>query len=176
MAQTDELLGIDSARHKELAGRHRYIWWRRVALVVIAVLPILGLVNVFGQRTHIDTSSAAGTTLEVKSPTRVRGGLTFSTEIVITSNHDLQDAVLYLERGWFANMTFNGSSPQPSSEIAQGVWQIWDYGQIQANQPFRIWISWQTNPTNVGGHSQAVELYDGTTKLTSTQHYLTVFP
>jgi hypothetical protein len=46
----DAPVGIDRARHQDLAGRGHHVWQRRAALVVIAVIPLLGLLNVFGQR------------------------------------------------------------------------------------------------------------------------------
>jgi hypothetical protein len=176
MPGKDELVGIDTARHQRLEGRDRFVWVRRTVLTVFAVLPLLALGNVFGQRAVVNSTSTSAATLEVKSPETVRGGLMFTTEIVITAHHDLHDGQVYLQRGWFTNMIFNGVSPQPSQQGAQQSWQIWDFGPIQAEQPFRIWISWQANPTNVGNHSQDVELYDGPDKLTTTHHDLTVFP
>jgi hypothetical protein len=88
----------------------------------------------------------------------------------------LQDARLYLSSGWFQAMTLNGIAPQPSSESARGNWQIWDFGKIPADTAFHVWISWQTNPTNIGPHPQTVALYDGGTQLMTAQHTLTVFP
>lgn len=176
VAGTDELVGIDHARHQQLSGRGWHVWARRAALLLLGVLPVLGLLGVFGQRAVVNSSASVAAGLEVKSPDTVRGGLVFTTEIVVTPHTDLKDGQLYLERGWFANMSLNGVSPQPSNQDAQGDWQIWDFGSMQAGQPFRVWISWQTNPTNVGRHAQDVELYDGQTKLTTTRHSLTVFP
>lgn len=50
MTDADVPLGIDRARHQDLAGRNRHVWWRRGVLTLIAALPVLGLLNVFGQR------------------------------------------------------------------------------------------------------------------------------
>jgi hypothetical protein len=176
MPGTDELIGIDTARHQRLEGRDRYAWGRRAGLILAAVLPVLALIGVFGQRAVVNQSSTPAASLEVKSPDTLRGGLVFTTQIVITPHRDLHDGILYMQRGWFANMTLNGITPQPTNQDAQGEWQIWDFGPMQSGQPFRVWISWQVNPTNVGGHRQDVQLYDGQTLLTTTRHDLTVFP
>jgi hypothetical protein len=40
----------------------------------------------------------------------------------------------------------------------------------------RVWISWQTNPTDLGRHAQNVELYDGGVRLMTVHRTLTVFP
>ena len=176
MPSTKTPPGIDVARHQQLAGRSREVRLRRTALVVVAVLPVLGLVNLFGQRAEVQTARTSAASLEVKSPTRLRGGLTFTTKIVITPHHDLKDGQLYLDRGWFSNMTFNGLSPQPANQGAQGTWQIWDFGPMLSGVPFTVWISWQANPTNVGHHAQVVELYDGNTELLSAKHSVFIFP
>jgi hypothetical protein len=112
----------------------------------------------------------------INSPARVRGGLTFTTEIVITPHRDLGDARLYLDGGWFKGMIFNGVVPQPSSDSAQGRWQVWDFGKLPAGQPSQVWISWQTNPTSLGRHPQDVALYDGGTRLMTVRRTLTIFP
>jgi hypothetical protein len=41
---------------------------------------------------------------------------------------------------------------------------------------YRVWISWQTNPTTFGRRSQDVALYDGGTELMTVHRTLTVFP
>jgi hypothetical protein len=140
------------------------------------VMPVLGLLNVFGQHASPITYQSPAASLVIDSPAHVRGGLVFTTEIVITPRQQLTDARLYLNNGWFEGMALNGIAPQPSTETAQGNWQVWDFGKIPANTAFHVWISWQTNPTNVGQHSQDLALYDGGTQLMTAQHTLTVFP
>jgi hypothetical protein len=176
MAGAECPFGIDRARHQDLASRGHHVWWRRVALSVIAVIPVLALFNVFGQHAAPVTYDSAAASLVIDSPARARGGLVFTTGIVITPRQPLNDARLYLGNGWFQAMTLNGITPQPSSQGAQGDWQVWDFGQIPAHATFHVWISWQTNATNAGRHSQPVALYDGGTKLMTIQRTLTVFP
>ncbi len=168
--------GIDLQRHAELRGRKRHVWWRWGALLVIAAIPVLGLLNVFGQRPQISRATSAQASLLLNSPSRVRGGLMFTTEIKITPQRKIRDGQLYLDKGWFQNMTLNGVSPQPSNQNAQGKWQTWDFGKMPANQTFTVWISWQVNPTNLGTRSQDLELYDGQHKVLLIHHTLTVFP
>ena len=176
MADTEMPVGIERTRHRDLAGRDRHVWWRRGALVLVAALPVLGLLNVFGQHTTPTTYRSAVVSLTVNSPARVRGGLLFTTEIVIVPQEKLKDARLYLNAGWFNGMTFNGVAPQPSDETVQGNWTIWDYGNLPAATEFRLWISWQTNPTTIGRQLQDVELYDGGSQLMSAHRTITVFP
>jgi hypothetical protein len=176
MARADSPVGIDRTRHQDLTGRRHHVWQRRAALVVIAVIPLLGLLNVFGQRTVSGSAQSPAASMLINSPAHVRGGLVFTAEIVITPRLQLRDARLYLDSGWFAGMTLNGIAPQPSTESAQGRWQVWDFGKIGAGVVYRVWISWQTNPTNTGRHAQDVALYDGGSKLLTVHRTLTVFP
>jgi hypothetical protein len=176
MASSESPVGIDRARHQDLAGRGGHVWWRRGALVVIAAIPVLGLLNVFGQRIGVDTAQNPAASLLVSSPAHVRGGLIFTTEIVISPHRQLQDARLYLANGWFEGMSLNGVAPQPASESAQGSWQVWDFGKIPAGAAYRVWISWQTNPTNFGRRPQDVALYDGGIQLMTVHRAITIFP
>jgi hypothetical protein len=99
MARADGPVGIDRARHQDLTGRHYHIWSRRAVLVMIAAVPVLGLLNVFGQHATPITYQSAAASLVINSPAHVRGGLVFTTEIVITSHRQLHDARLYLDNG-----------------------------------------------------------------------------
>jgi hypothetical protein len=100
-----------------------------------------GLLNLFGQRAGMDGVQGPAASLLISSPAHVRGGLIFTTQIVITPHRELQDALLYLDYGWFADMSLNGIAPQPSTESARGQWQVWDFGKIPAGAAYRIWIS-----------------------------------
>ncbi len=175
MSIPDVPFGLDRARHVRLEGRDRAVWARRAVLLVVAVVPLLGLLDVFGQGAVITGASAADATLTVDSPAHVRGGLMFTTEITVQARATLHDMQLRFERGWFEGMTFNGIAPQPTNEDSQDGQVVYDYGSVQPTT-FKIWISWQTNPTNVGDHEQNVALYDGSRRLATVQRELTVFP
>lgn len=168
--------GIDRDRHLNLQGRDRARWLRRGALTLIAAIPVVALFDVFGQGAIISNASSPSATLTIDSPAHVRGGLIFTTRIVVRTRRDFHDMKLSLGRGWFEGMTFNGSAPQPSNESAEGAHTVWDYGSESAGSTFTIWISWQTNPTNVGRHPQDVILEDGDQQVLSVHRMITVFP
>lgn len=174
-SESEAPLGLDRAQHVELAGRGGQVWGRRAALLVVLAIPIVALAGVFGQRAVVTSASAPRATLTVDSPAHLRGGLVFTTEITIRATSALHDMRLHLDRGWFAGMMFNGIAPQPSDEESKDGRIVYDYGSVDAGT-FKIWISWQANPTNVGSHPQDVALYDGSERLASVQRDLTVFP
>jgi hypothetical protein len=168
-------LGLDRAQHVELAGRGQQVWARRSGLLAVFALVVVALVGVFGQRAVITSASSPRASLTVDSPAHVRGGLMFTTEITIHARSALHDMQLRLDQGWFEGMIFNGIAPQPSNEESQDGKVVYDYGSVDATT-FTIWISWQTNPTNVGSHPQNMALYDGDERLAAVQRELTVFP
>src|SRR5437588_6683122 len=73
MSNQEPPVGIDRKEHRDLEGRQHRVWQRRVALSLAAVFPILGLLNVFGQRARLASVDSAGASLSVDSPARVRG-------------------------------------------------------------------------------------------------------
>jgi hypothetical protein len=175
MSDPDVPFGLNRAQHLRLEGRDRQVWLRRAALLVVTVVPLLALLDVFGQRAVVTSASTAAASLTVNSPAHVRGGLIFTTEITVQARSPLHDMQLRLDRGWFAGMTFNGVAPQPTNEESQDGQVIYDYGSVQPTT-YKIWISWQPNPTNVGTHAENVALYDGSQRLATVQRDLTVFP
>jgi hypothetical protein len=175
MSQVEAPLGLDRARHLGLERRGRAAWGRRLALLVVLAIPVLALFDVFGQRAVTSGASSAQASLTVNSPAHVRGGLIFTTEITVRARSSLKDMQLHFDRGWFEGMTFNGIAPQPTNEDSQDGQVVYDYGSVQPTT-FKIWISWQTNPTNVGRHPQNLALYDGSHRLATVRRDVTVFP
>jgi hypothetical protein len=168
--------GIDQARHQDLAGRGRHVWWRRALIVALAAVPVLGLLNVFGQHTGPVTTQSPGASLLISSPAHIRGGLVYTSEFVITPRRMLQDAQLYLDNGWFRGTTMNALSPQPVSQTAHGRWQVLGFGKLAAGSAFTVWIAWQANPTDPGRRSQDVALFNGGHRLMYVRRTVTVFP
>jgi len=176
MAESSVPIGIDRKRHHELRGRGHHVWERRVALIVVAAIPILGLIGVFGQRTTISEAGSPRASILVNAPTHVRGGIIFTSEMVITPHRTLKDARLLLGPGWFQGMTYNAVAPQPSTQTADGRWEVFDYGRLRAGTPFTVWISWQVNPTNLGSRAQDVALDDGPIRIATVRRDVTIFP
>jgi hypothetical protein len=169
-------IGLDRGRHCDLDGRGYHVWVRRVGLIGLAVFPLLGLLNVFGQRAAITEGSAPAAQMSVNSPARLRGGLLFTTEIVVRARKPFSDVRLLLAPGWFEGMTYNAVAPQPTNQTSSGGSEVFEYGTLSARQTLSVWIYWQVNPTNVGRHVEDVLLYDGPRHILTIPRSVEVFP
>lgn len=60
--------GLSLERNRDLRGRSGHGWYRRALLCVVAVLPVLALLNVFGQRPTTTSAHTFAARLEVTAP------------------------------------------------------------------------------------------------------------
>jgi hypothetical protein len=81
--------GLTLERNRDLHRRSGHVWYRRALLALVAVLPVLALLNVFGQ--HPTTTSAHTLTadLAVTAPARLRSGLIFQVRVQVTARQDI---------------------------------------------------------------------------------------
>jgi hypothetical protein len=163
-------------RDRDLGQRQNDIWVRRGLFGLICVVPVLALLNVFGQRPETSTGTAAAAQLSVSAPSRVRGGLLYQARFSITPRKKLDQAELVLARGWIHDLTINTMEPSPTSETSQDGKLGLDLGPIAAGQTYVLFIDYQVNPTNVGSQDQTVTLYDGNRALVTLHRTLMVFP
>jgi hypothetical protein len=163
-------------RHRDLTGRRHGIWIRRALIALLVTFLLLGLVDLFGQRpggTTVDTPAAS---LELYSPTHLRGGLIYQARFTITAHKDVQNALLQLSPGWSESQTMNTIEPSPLGEASRNGDLLFTLGHIPAGQIYRFWIQFQVNPTNAGRRDADVTFYDGATKLVHLDRTLTFYP
>jgi hypothetical protein len=163
-------------RHRDLEGRQNDIWVRRVLMTLIAVVPIVALANVFGQRPDSHTLVAPAASLKIYAPSHVRGGLLYEARFHVTARQELKDATLVLGAGWLEGMTVNTIEPSPVNEASDNGRLSLELGHIPQGQSYILFIQFQVNPTNVGRRTQSVELRDGDAKLLSFHRTVTIFP
>ena len=164
------------ARDRDLGPRRNDIWIRRGLFGIVCLVPVLALLNVFGQRPDTAAGSAATASLSVTAPSRVRGGLLYQARFSVTARKKLDQAELVLARGWIHDLTINTMEPSPTSETSQDGKLALDLGPIPAGQTYVLYIDYQVNPTNVGRQDQTTTLYDGNRALVTLHRTLTVFP
>jgi hypothetical protein len=163
-------------RHRDLEGRGHEIWVRRGLFALLCVVPVLALVNVFGQRPSTASATAEAAKLTVYAPGHVRGGLLFEARFHVTARQDLQSAVLVLDSGWLEGMTANTIEPSPVDEASHDGSLALKLGHIPRGGSFILFMQFQVDPTNIGRRPQAVTLYDGSRRLATVHRTITVFP
>jgi hypothetical protein len=157
-------------------GKKHEAWIRRSLLLLVGLVPLLALLNVFGQRPHVETARAAAADLELYSTPHVRGGLLFEARFTVYANRDLKRATLELDRGWMEGFTINTIEPSPIGEGSHDGRLVLELGHIPAGQKYSLYMQIQVNPTNVGRRSQGVRLYDGQTLIATIHRRVTIFP
>jgi hypothetical protein len=167
---------LSRRRDRDLSGRGYQVWVRRSLLTLALALPVVALLNVFGQRSVISEAGTPRATLTVKAPEHLRGGLVFEGRFEIEARSVLRRPRLVLGPGWTEGMTMNSGIPQPKAETSDGGTLTLVFDPIPAGRRFTFWSQWQVNPVNVGRRSQDVALYDGSTRLVTVDRDLTVFP
>jgi hypothetical protein len=163
-------------RHRDMAGRTRNHWFRRGLLAAACVLPILALVNLFGQRPATSVAATHAATLKVYAASRVRGGLLYQARFHVFAKREIKKAILVLDSNWLEGMTLNTLEPSPVSEASRNGDLSLELGHIPQGQSHLLFIQFQVDPTNVGHRSQDVSLYDGGTKLLSIHRTITIYP
>jgi hypothetical protein len=167
---------ISIARARDLEGRRCEHWIRRGLFVVIAVVPVLALLNVFGQRPETTTSTSSAASLSVKAASHVRGGLIYEARFRITARHELKKAILVLGTGWLEGMTLNTIEPSPLGQASDDGRLRLELGHIPKGHSFVLFVQFQVDPTNVGRRDQTVTLLDGARQLLVEHRKVTVFP
>ena len=167
---------IRKETHRDLVGRASHPWYRRVLLAVLAVVPVLALFNVFGQRTQRTEAQTPAAALTISTPGHMRGGLIYQTKINVVARQRLAQPKIVLDRGFFDGLTVNTIEPQASQELNRDGRVVLEYGAIAAGEQLTVWIQYQVNPTTVGSRTQRFELDDGQRPVTQITRHFTSFP
>lgn len=144
--------------------------------VPIAVLPVLALLNVFGQHPTTTSAHAPAADVAVTAPARLRSGLIFQVRVQVTTHQDIAKPQLIFDRGWWNSMSENSLEPNPSSQTNLNGRVVLSYNKLAAGDTLIVWLYFQVNPTNAGKRREDVELDDGSTMITRVHRSLTIFP
>jgi hypothetical protein len=168
--------GLERGHHIELERRSRQVVGRRVVLALLAAIPVLGLVNLFGQRTSETTAAGAAATLTVRAPARLRGGLLYQTAFTIVAHKPIKRLHLVLSPGWLDGLTLNTVEPAAGNEGSRNGRVSLSYGTLDPGQKIVVFADWQVNPTTVTRRHVNADVYDGGKLLARAHRTLTVFP
>lgn len=176
MADLPDTLVLERHRDHEWAGRHGPLV-RRLVLLLIASVAVLGLFNVFGQRPVTTFASAPAATLKLYAPEHLRGGLLWSARFHIHAKQDLKKATLVLDPGWAESTAINTIEPSPLGQASKNGRLSLDLGHIPKGGQFTLFMQFQTNATNVAWRrAQNVELDDGAKRILLIHHHVTIYP
>jgi hypothetical protein len=167
---------IDLARHRDLEGRRVGPWTRRALRALFVAWAIVVLFGLIGQHPKAQTSTAPAASLQVSSPTRLRGGNYFQVRITVTASRKIQNPRLVLDSGWFDGITINTIEPQASQELSRRDSVVFEYNQMSPGDKLTVWMASQVNPTTVGRRLQSISLDDGNVQIARDTRHLTVFP
>jgi hypothetical protein len=168
--------GIPLERTRDLEGRSSGPWVRRGLLCMIAVLPVLALLNVFGQHPTTTSASVPAVNVNVTAPARLRSGLIFQVRVQVTAHRDIKELDLVFDRGWWESMSVNSTVPEPTEESSSDGRVVFDYGPLGAGHTHVSWLYFQVNPTNVGKRQENLDVKDGNSELVRIKRSLTIFP
>jgi hypothetical protein len=170
------LEGIDLDRDLRLEGRGADVHVRRALLAVLALLPLLALLNVFGQSPGTGTASGPAADLEVYAPEHLRGGLLDMARFTITAHTALRHPTLVLDPGWLEGMQMNTLTPAPTKESSANGQLVYEFEDIPAGGKAVVFAEFQVDPTNVGRRSQSVALEADGVPPVRVARTVTIFP
>jgi hypothetical protein len=142
----------------------------------VAVLPVLALLNVFGQRPTTTSARSLAAGLTVTAPARLRSGLIFQVRVEVLAHRAIASPRLVFDRGWWDSMSENSVEPQASNESTENGDVVLSYDSLGAGRTLVVWLYFQVNPTNVGQRREDVALEDGSRVLARVHRSLTIFP
>ena len=160
----------------ERAEIGRALWTRRVVMCLLAVLPVIALVGLIGQRQSTSALSAPAATFRLTAPKTVRGGIFYQARVQVIARQDLKFPSLVLDDGWVEGMQVNSITPQPPNENPlNGKVQL-GYGELPADHQLHVWFEFEVNPTTVGRHSFGITLLNGNQPVARIQRTIRVLP
>jgi hypothetical protein len=160
-------------RHFDIGARP---WARWICVVVLAALPVLALLNVFGQRPTTSRASSPVADVSVSSPARLRSGLQASSRVEVVAHRRIGHLALAFSQGWWDGIGVNSIEPQPSMQTARDGQIVLDMGSLPAGQTMTTWINFNVNPTAVGSRDEDLTVLDGSHTLVRLHRSVTIFP
>ena len=162
--------------HVELTGHNVEEWARRVGLVLLAAMLVLGLANFFGQATGETAVENDAARLTLRAPSDVRAGLFYQVMLRIDAREELSEPALVLDPGWVEGFTINSQQPEPVEWQHRDGRNVLVYGPIPAGGHLVARLQYQVNTTAIGRRTQNVVLEDAGEELLRLDHDTFVYP
>lgn len=166
----------DLADGPEPAALTRGLWARRAFLGLFAVVVILALANVFGQKPHTTSTQGPAARLALQAPERVRGGLLFQARLELRALDDIEHPRLVLARGWTEGMQVNSIEPSAVGESSRNGNLVLSYDRLSAGDRMVVWFQFQADPTVPGKRPFTLELDDAEQPIARLERTIRVLP
>ncbi len=167
---------IELAAYRDLVGKQRNVYGRRLILLLLAAFLLLGLLNVFGQKPRESVANGDAARLTVNAPTDLRAGLFYEGRFEVAALMRLEAPVIVLERGWLDDTSINTIVPAPTEERSVDHRLELEFEPIEAGKTFVLRMQFQVNPTLGRVRSQGVEIRDGARTIASVDRTVVTYP
>jgi hypothetical protein len=157
-------------------GERRALIARRVTMSLLALVPLLALLDVFGQKPTSTIAATSRARMELTAPDAVRGGLFFQSRIEIRALDRIAHPRLILDEGWLEGMQVNSIEPAPGDEESRDGRLALSYTTLEKGDLLKVWLQFEVDPTLVGRQPYGLELDDDQQRITRIDRDLTVFP
>jgi hypothetical protein len=164
----------------EAKPSHQHLWDRHASPISILILGGLllaaGLGFTGGQPSPPRTAEWADARLTVKTPTIIRNGEFFETDITLTADVPLDDAVVAVSPALWHDMTVNTMIPAPAEESFKDGRFHFSYGPLAAGESLHIKVDGQINPPLFAGTKGEISVLDGSRRIGAMPLRIKVLP
>lgn len=159
---------------------HQRLWDRHASPISILLLGGLLLAAALGftggQPSPPRTADLGDARLTVKTPTVIRNGEFFETDITLTAKAPLDDAVVAVSPTLWQDMTVNTMIPAPAEERFEDGRFHFSYGPLRAGDSVHIKVDGQINPPLFAGTSGEIAVFDGKRRIGEMPLRIKVLP
>lgn len=114
--------------------------------------------------------------LIVKTPTTIRNGEFFETDITLIAKAPIEDAVIAVTPALWHDMTVNTMIPAPAEESFEDRRFRFAYGPLDAGDSLHVKIDGQINPPLFAGTEGEISVLDGDRRIGAMPLRITVRP
>jgi len=156
------------------------LWDRHASPISILLLGGLllaaGLGFAGGQPSPPRTADLGDARLTVKTPTIIRNGEFFETDITLIAHVPLDDAVVAVSPALWHDMTVNTMIPAPAEESFKDGRFHFSYGPLDAGDSLHIKVDGQINPPLFAGTTGDIVIFDGGRRIGAMPLRIKVLP
>jgi len=156
------------------------LWDRHASPISILLLGGLlvatGLGLTGGQPSPPIMADFGAARLVVKTPTTIRNGEFFETDLTLTAQAPMADAVIAVSPALWHDMTVNTMIPAPAKESFEDGHFHFSYGPLAPGESVHVKIDGQINPPLFAGTSGEIAVFDGSRRIGAMPLRIKVLP